>query len=200
VTRALFIIDVQNDFAEGGALGVEGGAAVAAGVTELLERHRDVYKVVVASRDWHDADNDNGGHFATDAEPDFVETWPEHCVAGTDGAEYHPALDTSKVDIHVRKGQGVPAYSIFEGIDDEGRSVADLLDELGVTDIDFVGIATDYCVRASGLDAVEHGRHVRVFTDLVAGVADASSDAAIAELGHAGAEITESSVLDEATA
>ena len=200
MTRALFIIDVQNDFVEGGALGVEGGAAVAAGVTELLERHRDVYKVVVASRDWHEADNDNGGHFATDAEPDFVETWPEHCVAGTDGAEYHPALDTSKVDIHVRKGQGMPAYSIFEGIDDEGRSVADLLDELGVTDIDFVGIATDYCVRASGLDAVEHGRHVRVFTDLVAGVADASSDAAIAELGHAGAVITESSVLDEATA
>lgn len=200
MTRALFIIDVQNDFTEGGALGVEGGAAVAAGVTEFLERHRDVYKVVVASRDWHDADNDNGGHFATDAEPDFVETWPEHCVAGTDGAEYHPALDTSKVDIHVRKGQGVPAYSIFEGVDDDGRSVADLLDELGVTDIDFVGIATDYCVRASGLDAIEHGRHVRVFTDLVAGVADASSDAAIAELGHAGAEITESSVLDEATA
>ena len=200
MTRALFIIDVQNDFTEGGALGVEGGTAVAAGVTELLERHRDVYKVVVASRDWHDADNDNGGHFATDAEPDFVETWPEHCVAGTDGAEYHPALDTSKVDIHVRKGQGVPAYSIFEGVDDDGRSVADLLDELGVTDIDFVGIATDYCVRASGLDAIEHGRHVRVFTDLVAGVADASSDAAIAELGHAGAEITESSVLDEATA
>ena len=200
MTRALFIIDVQNDFVEGGALGVEGGAAVAAGVTELLERHRDVYKVVVASRDWHDADNDNGGHFATDAEPDFVETWPEHCVAGTDGAEYHPALDTSKVDIHVRKGQGMPAYSIFEGIDDEGRSVADLLDELGVTDIDFVGIATDYCVRASGLDAVEHGRHVRVFTDLVAGVADAIADAALAELGHAGAEITESSVLDEATA
>ena len=200
MTRALFIIDVQNDFTEGGALGVEGGTAVAAGVTELLERHRDVYKVVVASRDWHDADNDNGGHFATDAEPDLVETWPEHCVAGTDGAEYHPALDTSKVDIHVRKGQGVPAYSIFEGVDDDGRSVADLLDELGVTDIDFVGIATDYCVRASGLDAIEHGRHVRVFTDLVAGVADASSDAAIAELGHAGAEITESSVLDEATA
>lgn len=200
MTRALFIIDVQNDFTEGGALGVEGGAAVAAGVTEFLERHRDVYKVVVASRDWHDADNDNGGHFATDAEPDFVETWPEHCVAGTDGAEYHPALDTSKVDIHVRKGQGVPAYSIFEGVDDDGRSVADLLDELGVTDIDFVGIATDYCVRASGLDAIEHGRHVRVFTDLVAGVADASSDAAIAELGHAGAEITESAVLDEATA
>ena len=200
MTRALFIIDVQNDFTEGGALGVQGGAAVAAGVTELLGGHRDVYKVVVASRDWHDADNDNGGHFATDAEPDFVDTWPEHCVAGTEGAEYHPALDTSAVDLHVRKGQGKPAYSIFEGIDDEGRPVATLLDDLGITDIDLVGIATDYCVRASGLDAIEHGRHVRVFTDLVAGVADASSDAALAELGHAGAEITESRVLDEATA
>ena len=155
---------------------------------------------MVASRDWHDADNDNGGHFATDAEPDFVETWPKHAMAGTDGAEYHPALDTSTVDIHVRKGQGVPAYSIFEGIDDDGRPSRDLLDELGVTDVDLVGIATDYCVRASGLDAVEHGRHVRVFTDLVAGVAPESSDAALAELGHAGAVITESSVLDEATA
>ena len=200
MSRALFIIDVQNDFTEGGALGVQGGAAVAAGVTELLGKHRDVYKVVVASRDWHDADNDNGGHFATDAEPDFVDTWPEHCVAGTDGADYHPALDTSAVDLHVRKGQGKPAYSIFEGIDDEGRPVATLLDDLGITDIDLVGIATDYCVRASGLDAIEHGRHVRVFTDLVAGVADASSDAALAELGHAGAEITESTVLDEASA
>ena len=100
----------------------------------------------------------------------------------------------------MRKGQGVPAYSIFEGIDDDGRPVAHHLDELGVTDVDLVGLATDYCVRASGLDAIEHGRHVRVFTDLVAGVAPASSDAALAELGHAGAEITESTVLDEATA
>ena len=200
MTRALFIVDVQNDFTEGGALGVTGGAAVASGVTELLEKHRDVYRVVVASRDWHDADNDNGGHFATDAEPDFVETWPKHAMAGTDGAEYHPAFDLSSVDIHVRKGQGKPAYSIFEGIDDEGRPVAAMLDELGVTDIDLVGLATDYCVRASGLDAVEHGRHVRVFTDLIAGVAPESSDAALAELGHAGAVITESSVLDEADA
>ena len=200
MTRALFIIDVQNDFTEGGALGVEGGAAVAAGISELLAQHKDRYGVVVASRDWHDADNDNGGHFATDDEPDFVDTWPKHAMAGTEGAEYHPAFDTSSVDIHVRKGQGVPAYSIFEGIDDDGRPVAHHLDDLGITDVDLVGLATDYCVRASGLDAIEHGRHVRVFTDLIAGVAPASSDAALAELGHAGAEITESTVLDEASA
>jgi len=196
MTRALFIIDVQNDFTEGGALGVDGGAAVAAGVTEFLGRHRDDYSLVVASRDWHSGENDNGGHFAADAEPDFVDTWPVHCVEGTPGAEYHPGLDVSGVDVHIRKGQGVPAYSIFEGTDDSGASISELLTSHGITDVDVVGLATDYCVRASALDALEHGQHVRVFTDLVAGVAPGSSAAALAELGHAGAVITESSALE----
>ncbi|KRC62002.1 nicotinamidase [Agromyces sp. Root81] len=198
MTRALFIIDVQNDFTEGGALAVEGGAAVAAGVTRLLEQHRDEYTLVAASRDWHSGEHDNGGHFAGDADPDFVDTWPVHCVEGTPGAEYHPDFDTSAVDVHIRKGQGVPAYSIFEGTDDAGASVTDVLAARGITDIDVVGIATDYCVRASVLDAVEHGQHVRVFTDLIAGVAAESSAAALAELGHAGVVIAESTVLDEA--
>lgn len=194
MTRALFIIDVQNDFTEGGALGVDGGAAVAAGITELLRSVPGRYDHVFASRDWHNADGDNGGHFATDAPPDFVTTWPVHCVAGTPGAEYHPALDTTPVTVHVRKGQGVPAYSIFEGTTDAGGTVADTLEALGVLEIDVVGIATDYCVRASALHAVEHGRRVRVLTDLVAGVAQASSDAALIELGHAGVELTLSAV------
>ncbi|MFB9309156.1 nicotinamidase/pyrazinamidase [Agromyces hippuratus] len=198
MTRALFIIDVQNDFTEGGALGVEGGAAVAAGVTRLLQQHRGDYELVAASRDWHSGEHDNGGHFATDAEPDFVDSWPPHCVEGTPGAEYHPDFDTTAVDVHIRKGQGVPAYSIFEGTDDAGASVSDVLAARGITEIDVVGIATDYCVRASVLDAVEHGQHVRVFTDLVAGVAAESSAAALAELGHAGVVIAESTVLDEA--
>ena len=192
MTRALFIIDVQNDFTEGGALGVEGGAAVAAGVTDYLGAHRDDYAVVVASRDWHDADNDNGGHFATDADPDFVDTWPSHCIAGTPGAEYHPALDVSGVDVHIRKGQGIPAYSIFEGTDDAGATITEVLTSHGITDVDIVGLATDYCVRASALDALEHGQHVRVLTDLVAGVAAQTSADALAELGHAGAVIAES--------
>ncbi|WP_136706629.1 isochorismatase family protein [Agromyces sp. H66] len=197
MTRALFIIDVQNDFTEGGALGVDGGAAVAAGVTEFLGRHRDDYSVVVASRDWHSSENDNGGHFALgDMDPDFVDSWPPHCVEGTEGAEYHPALDTGLVDVHIRKGQGVPAYSIFEGTDDAGSTVSELLTSRGITDVDVVGLATDYCVRASALDALEHGQHVRVFTDLVAGVASETSDAALAELGHAGAVITESGALE----
>lgn len=193
MSRALFIIDVQNDFTEGGALGVDGGAAVAASITEYLAEHGERYDLVVASRDWHNPDDDNGGHFA--AAPDFVTSWPKHCMAGTPGAEYHPALDTARVDVHIRKGQGVPAYSIFEGTDDEGTSIAEVLERHGVTDVDVAGIATDYCVRASALDAIEHGRHVRVLRDLIAGVAAESSEAAIAELGHAGAAIVDSAEL-----
>jgi nicotinamidase/pyrazinamidase len=184
--RALLIIDVQNDFTEGGALGVDGGGAVAAAITAHLVAHPRRYGVVVASRDWHDADNDNGGHFALDAAPDFAGTWPVHCVAGTDGAEYHAALDTALIDIHVRKGQGVPAYSIFEGTTSDGRSLAAALDDLNVTAVDVVGIATDYCVRASALDAAATGRPVRVLSDLVAGVAADSSAAALTELAAAG--------------
>ncbi|HWU45534.1 MAG TPA: isochorismatase family protein [Humibacter sp.] len=197
MSRALFIIDVQNDFTEGGALEVEGGAAVAAGVTSLLREHPNAYDLVVASRDWHDAEGDNGGHFATDAEPDFVNTWPVHCVADTPGAEYHPDLDAELIAEHVRKGQGEPAYSIYDGRTESGKRVEELLDEHGVTEIDVVGIATDYCVRASALDAIEHGRHVRVLTDLVAGVAPESSEAALAELAHAGAVLGSSSAVTE---
>jgi nicotinamidase/pyrazinamidase len=199
MTRALFIIDVQNDFTEGGALGVDGGAAVAEGITEFLGRHREEYDLVVASRDWHSGEHDNQGHFAVgDMDPDFVNSWPPHCVAGTEGAEYHEGLEQAHIDVHVKKGQGVPAYSIFEGTDDSGASVPDVLTTHGITDVDVVGLATDYCVRASALDALEHGQHVRIFTDLVAGVAADTSEAALAELGHAGAEITSSSRLDEA--
>lgn len=197
MTKALFIIDVQNDFTEGGALGVDGGAAVAAGVTELLARHPGHYSSVFASRDWHDIDNDNGGHFARDAAPDYVATWPVHCVAGTPGAEYHPALETAAVTFHIRKGQGKPAYSIFEGTTEDGETVGALLTKQGVTDIDVVGLATDHCVRASTLDALEHGQHVRVFTDLIAGVAPAPSEAALAEVAHAGAALATSAVLDD---
>jgi len=190
MTRALLIVDVQNDFTEGGALGVEGGAAVAAGVTDLLRRHPNRYDLVIASRDWHNGDDDNGGHFATDAEPDFVTTWPVHCVAGTPGAEYHASLDTSLVDTHVKKGQGVPAYSAYEGTVDDGRTLSDVLDDAGVTQLDVVGIATDYCVRASALDALDDGRDVTVLSDLIAGVAPESSRRALDELREAGATVT----------
>lgn len=196
MARALLIVDVQNDFTEGGALGVTGGNAVAAGVTTLVGEHPDAYQLVVASRDWHNPDDDNGGHFATDAEPDFRTTWPAHCVAGTPGADYHPALNTESIDVHVRKGQGVPAYSVYEGTTDDGESVHALLERQAITDIDIVGLATDHCVRASAIDAVEHGRRVRVLTDLVAGVAAETSEAALAELAHLGVVLTTSNDVE----
>ncbi|MBD8516497.1 isochorismatase family protein [Plantibacter sp. CFBP 8804] len=185
VARALFIIDVQNDFTEGGALGVDGGEAVAAGVTQLLTEHGDEYAHVFASRDWHDAEGDNDGHFAT-GKPDYETNWPVHCVAGSAGAEYHHALDTKSVDTHIRKGQGAHGYSIFEGVTPEGRSLDEVLTDAGITEVDVVGLATDYCVRRSALDAIEHGLQVRVLAGLVAPVDRAAGDAALAEITEAG--------------
>ncbi|WP_295786200.1 isochorismatase family protein [uncultured Microbacterium sp.] len=190
MTRALFIVDVQNDFTERGALGVDGGDAVAERISRYLDGHADDYAVVVASRDWHHGEDDNGGHFA--AAPDFVDTWPVHCVGGTYGAEYDDVFDTSRVTHHLKKGQGRPAYSLFEGVSDDGETAASILDRYGIRDIDIVGIATDYCVRASALDAVAAQRRVRVLTDLIAGVHPESSAAALREVERAGAILTTS--------
>ena len=190
MSRALLIVDVQNDFTEGGALGVDGGAAVAAGITRHLREHGEDYALVAASRDWHHGDDDNGGHFAVGAPPDFATTWPVHCVGGTPGAEYHPDLDVSTVQVHVRKGQGAAAYSAFEGRTGDDRSLAEVLQERGITDLDVAGIATDHCVRASALDALDAGVRVRVLADLVAGVAPQPSAAALDELRAAGAVVS----------
>jgi nicotinamidase/pyrazinamidase len=186
MSRALIVVDVQNDFTEGGALAVTGGARVAQAVTEHLRRSGGRYDLVVASRDWHAADGDNGGHFST--EPDWVDSWPVHCVAGTPGADYHPALDSTLVDVHVTKGTGSPAYSVFEGVTGDGSSAAEALASRGVDEVDVVGLATDHCVRASALDAARAGLRVRVLTDLVAGVGAESSAAALDELRAAGVE------------
>lgn len=190
MTRALFIVDVQNDFTERGALGVEGGDAVAERISRYLDHHADEYAVIVASRDWHHGDDDNGGHFS--ATPDFVSSWPVHCVGGTYGAAYDDVFDTSRITHHLKKGQGRPAYSLFEGVSDDGETAASILNEHGIRDIDIVGIATDYCVRASALDAVAAQRRVRVLTDLIAGVHPDSSAAALREIEQAGATLTTS--------
>ena len=188
--RALLIVDVQNDFTEGGALGVTGGNAVARGITDYLEAGTVRYDLIVASRDWHNADDDNGGHFAADGEePDFVNTWPHHCVAGTEGAAYHAAVDVNRIDVHVRKGMGIPAYSAFEGETMDGRNLNDVLREENITHVDVVGIATDYCVRASALDAQSANFDVRVLSDYIAGVAPETSVAAMKELAATGVDI-----------
>jgi nicotinamidase/pyrazinamidase len=190
MSKALFVIDVQNDFCEGGALACQGGAQVASSITNYLKGNRSDYETVIASRDWHTPNSVNGGHFpAAGTEPDFVNTWPLHCIAGTTGAEYHPKLDLSLIDIHIKKGQDQPGYSIFEGVTDSGEKIQDLLTRLRITEVDVVGIATDYCVRASSLAAKKFGLDVRVITSLTAGVAAASTEAAIDELVDSGVAV-----------
>jgi nicotinamidase/pyrazinamidase len=190
MSHALLIIDVQNDFCEGGALACSGGAAVAEKITNYLEANGDKYEVVIASRDWHDANNSNGGHFAQPgSEPDWINSWPVHCVSGTSGAEYHPNLDAALIDVHVQKGQGKPAYSLFEGTTQDGHAIAEVIKELGVTSVDVCGIATDYCVLASSLDAKEEGYEVSVLTDLIVGVSAETSEAALQTLADSGCKL-----------
>ncbi|MEV0997682.1 nicotinamidase [Nonomuraea sp. NPDC050202] len=177
---ALIIVDVQNDFCEGGSLAVAGGSEVAAGITRHVADHG--YDHVVATRDYHISP---GTHFA-DA-PDYVSTWPAHCVAGTPGADFHPSFDVSAVEEVFSKGAYEAAYSGFEGTSGDGVPLADWLRERGVREVDVVGIATDHCVRATALDAVKHGLAVRVLLDLTAGVAPTTTEAALAELREAGA-------------
>jgi nicotinamidase/pyrazinamidase len=187
VVRGLLVVDVQNDFCEGGALGVAGGTQVAARITNFIAAQASDYAAIVASKDWHDADNDNGGHFAPEGEaPNFVTTWPVHCVAGTTGAEYHPELTLPDHTLHVKKGQGVPSYSMFEGRSDDGQSVEEILRSVGVTEVDVVGIATDHCVRASALDARGAGFQVRVLNDLIAAVSPDTERSARTEMIEAG--------------
>lgn len=178
--RALIIVDVQNDFCEGGSLAVTGGAAVARAISTRLANPHD-YAHVVATKDFH---IDPGSHFS--GHPDYVESWPPHCVAETPGAEFHPDLDTSSVAAVFRKGAHAAAYSGFEGADQGGTLLADWLRAHDIDEVDVVGIATDYCVRATARDAVRGGFATRVLLDLTAGVAPASTAAAIEELRDAG--------------
>jgi nicotinamidase/pyrazinamidase len=191
MTKALFIIDVQNDFCEGGALGCSGGAAAAANITKYLKANPEAYDFVIASRDWHTPNDSNDGHFAQAGEaPNFTTTWPLHCMAGEKGADYHLNLDQSLIDIHIKKGQGQNGYSIFEGVTDSGETVQALLTRLGIDSVDVVGIATDHCVLASSLAAKEFGLEVRVITSLTAGVAKQSIEAAIDQMVDAGISVT----------
>ena len=184
--RALLIVDVQNDFCEGGSLAVDGGAAVAAAINAYLAGASG-YHHVVATKDHH---IDPGAHFAAD--PDFVDSWPRHCVAGTEGADFHRDLDPARVEAVFRKGEYAAAYSGFEGTCN-GVRLADWLRARDVDEVDIVGIATDYCVRATALDAAAEGLHTRVLVDLVAGVAPESSAAALEEMRGHGVELRRSS-------
>lgn len=188
--RALIVVDVQNDFCEGGSLPVPGGAQVAHDIAEVL-RHwsaRDPqaadYAHVVATKDHH---IDPGHHWS--AEPDYRDSWPVHCEVGTEGEAFHPNLDPQPFDAIFLKGQHAAAYSGFEGKDHEGLALATWLQRHDVTDVDVCGIATDYCVRATALDAVRNGFAVRLLPHLCAGVAQESSRAALTEMQAAGVTV-----------
>ena len=162
--NALIIVDVQNDFCEGGSLAIEGGTRVARLISTHAQTHE--YDLIVTTQDWHDRDN-HAGHF---------DKWPEHCVAETSGAELSPALVLPRIDLQVRKGMGVEGYS---GFDAEGASVTtrsgtlgEVLRLFGVTDVSVVGLALDYCVWATATTAMEEGFKVSVPLSLTASIAD----------------------------
>ncbi|MFC7847780.1 isochorismatase family protein [Arthrobacter sp. NPDC057388] len=202
MARALIIVDVQNDFCEGGALPVEGGAAVAGAISEYVENHHGQFDHIVATQDWH---IDPGTHFSE--APDFKDSWPPHCVAGTQGAELHPELDTEHIQAYFHKGLYSAAYSGFEGLlapedavptgerqpgslpgsmsaaadpdyapEEDAIGLDDWLQSHDVEDIVVVGLATDHCVMATSLDAVQAGYSVTVIKRLTAGIADDLED------------------------
>ncbi len=184
--RALIVVDVQNDFCEGGSLGVSGGAAVADRIARHVVDHRQGYAAVVATADWH---IDPGSHWSNT--PDFQRSWPVHCEVGTPGADFHPAFAriSSVVDAVFRKGRYEAAYSGFEGTDSSGVLLASWLRERGIEALRVCGLATDYCVRATALDGQREGFDVAVLIDLVAGVAAPSTSAAFDDFAAAGVQI-----------
>jgi len=195
--RALIIVDVQNDFCEGGSLAVGGGADVARRIDDYVRDHGEDYSTLVATADWHD---DPGAHFSE--HPDYVDSWPAHCRIGTGGGDFHPAVEeaVAQVDAIFRKGRHAAAYSGFEGY--AGRSgtqvgLAPWLRENEIGVVDVVGIATDHCVRATALDAVREGFATRVILDLTAGVARESTDRALRELRGAGVVLVGEPVVGE---
>lgn len=185
MTRALIIVDVQNDFCEGGSLAVSGGAAVAAGISLVLDKAGERWDHVVATKDWH---IDPGSHFSD--HPDYLDSWPRHCVVGTSGADFHPELRTDRIEAVFHKGEYQAAYSGFEGRTEGGETLAAWLRERDVTDVEVVGIATDHCVRATALDARAEGFATTVLLELTAGVAAGTTAAALEEFRTASIETT----------
>ena len=184
---ALIVVDVQRDFCEGGSLAVGGGEAAAVAISDLIESAAGAYSMIVATRDWH---VDPGAHFAPPgSKPDFSDTWPVHCVAGTPGAEWHLDLHLPDSAIVVSKGEHQAAYSGFEGKTGDGRALRDLLRGEEISGVDVVGIATSFCVKATALDAVKEGFRTRVLAPLTADVDAAATPATLDQLARAGVRI-----------
>lgn len=165
---ALVVVDVQKDFCEGGSLAIDGGNEVAERIAEWVKNHQDTYyKHIVYTRDHHYELSSNGGHFSDS--PDFKDSWPVHCVEGTEGAEFHPAISALKPENVFYKGQGKPDYSGFQGTQ-WGEPLHKWLQERDIEALDIVGIAGDYCVKETALDAVRLGYDVMLMQNLIASV------------------------------
>jgi nicotinamidase/pyrazinamidase len=188
--RALVVVDVQNDFCEGGSLPVTGGAQVAHDIATLVQLWVEqgpaapAYDHVLATKDHH---VDPGDHWSR--EPDYVDSWPVHCKVGTDGEAFHPNLDPQPFEAIFLKGEHRAAYSGFEGRTTEGVPLADWLRAHDVREVDICGIATDHCVRATALDAAAGGFATRVLTELCAGVAPETTQAALTAMRDAGVDL-----------
>ncbi|MEV4535807.1 isochorismatase family protein [Asanoa sp. NPDC049518] len=193
MTRALIIVDTQNDFCEGGSLAVAGGAGVASEISRALAGSPERWAHVIATKDFH---VDPGAHFSD--HPDFMTTWPAHTVAGTPGSDFHPNLATDRIEAVFKKGQHAAAYSGFEGHTDDGAGMATWLHDHDVDEVEVVGIATDHCVRATSLDAVRLGFKTTVLLDLTAGVLPDTTEAALERLREAGVTLVGSPVLKAA--
>jgi len=193
MSRALIIVDVQNDFCEGGSLPVTGGAAVAKGISLVLDRAGDRWDHVVATKDWH---VDPGNHFSD--HPNYLDSWPAHCVVGSGGADFHPELVTSRIEAVFHKGEHKAAYSGFEGHTESGERLADWLRSNQVTEVEVVGIATDHCVRATALDAKAEGFATTVLLELTAGVSAGTTEATLGEFRTASVATTGSPIVDPA--
>jgi nicotinamidase/pyrazinamidase len=179
----LIIVDVQNDFCEGGSVPTAGGAAVAPAINAYLSEDRG-YHYIVATQDFH---IDPGDHFSD--RPDYSSSWPVHCLAGTAGASLRPDLDVQHIDAVFRKGAHAAAYSGFEGVDENGTALLQWLRRRGVDKVDVVGIATDFCVRRTAEDAAAAGMATRVLVDLTAAAAVDSATEALAGMRSAGIEL-----------
>ncbi|WP_405558426.1 isochorismatase family protein [Streptomyces sp. NBC_01171] len=190
MSRGLIVVDVQNDFCEGGSVPVRGGTRIATAVADLVERGAGAdYQYVVATRDHH---IDPGSHFSEN--PDFKDSFPVHCVAGGEGGEFHPNFASTatggKVDAVFFKGAHSASKSGFEGSDEHGTSLAEWLRSRGVEDVDVVGIATDHCVRATALDAVKAGFRARVLLDYSVGVAPDTTASTLEDFRRAGVAVS----------
>ena len=185
--HALLIVDLQPTFCEGGSLPVVGGNRVAEKIASFVLNEKK-YQCVITTQDWHIAP---GEHFSTS--PDYIDTWPEHGLADSDEAQLHPALNKviDKVSYTVKKGKYAAAYSGFEGVNDDETSLDLILKARGVTHVDIVGLALDYCVKETAIDSVKYGYQTRVLTYLSAAVAPDYIDATVAELKQAGVKVVQ---------